>query len=1007
MSSGTVTPYVDFGGNANDTNENNAAAIQPVADGEGATAAVLTRPTENMRKRSEVIRGRQVDSLFLENADRTLLVAGPGKVTWPGSTTAGGSGIPTLSDVLWLLPALTPGFAQTQPTPPVASAFGVAHLQRVTGPINAILVTSQRRSYAAGDQINITVTPGGVYSCTLDTEDTGALRRTIKIIATGATTLGTVIASLNALTPPAPDNTPLVTAALEGGAANGDLILTTQARQFVVGNYDGEGHTVTPANLASFFSGNPGQVLAEGDTLCVAYSKLFDTASNGGRRQAIPENSNTSVPSGSFFNSRVHPELLYNALAVCKVINGSLVFGTGAEIAAGATNVGLSDATAPSVLRNGGFERAVTNSGGRYQIADWENRGGVTAATWRSGTTGPRTGARCLELNKGATTAAATRVEQGQEIPVVPAQVVRVSVWVKQLIAPTAGTYSIGLYWGDADSGTITTTLVALQVLSATDGAFRNVTSNIAVPAGKRFLKKVTVETTGVTTGSTGVALLVDDLVVTVEQKPETAAPVNDQHSQLQALQALRLNVPDALYTDDATLLRHVASTDDVTANVTAGDGGALALERPDQTYDATHLPPQLALLGRIIGLGAQLMGNAAQTRLPRITAPFDTTTKITLMWESTVLGSVDRRIRMYMGDIAHTALSEMGCIITVNAVYDGTNWVKDVNGQLATAFFISAGTMAMKVFSEPAATNSWAAWGTTGMSMLLDATGAFSLTNLVGGVNITTADVARYLSGNTADVTLPIHDINLGLTRRGNVMAIGTSDVASGDVCDPHGYFIHAGEYIYEEFDENSLGKFIRQDIVGTGTTNLAVDDSTVLVTTGASSGDHTILRTHQRNHWHSDGSRDLGFRARITISDVTSCDQRLGFWASDLGNPDVDANYTGFKIINGVISFVRTDNSGTTVTSTGITAVAGEIRWFSFYFDPVQGLIQWYVGANNGSFLNGYGSGGGQAYGTVAAADVNNSEDCYPFFGVKTTTASAGSARADLLSAWSNQRG
>ena len=66
------------------------------------------------------------------------------------STTASANGIPVLSDVLWILPMLTPGFAQAQPVPPVASAYGVIHLQRATGPSNAIAVTSQRRSYAAG-----------------------------------------------------------------------------------------------------------------------------------------------------------------------------------------------------------------------------------------------------------------------------------------------------------------------------------------------------------------------------------------------------------------------------------------------------------------------------------------------------------------------------------------------------------------------------------------------------------------------------------------------------------------------------------------------------------------------------------------------------------------------------------------------------------------------------------------------------------------------------------------
>jgi hypothetical protein len=363
--SGTVTPFVDYKNTA-DTGENAATSIQPITNGEQINQTLLQRPDENLRQRTEVLRSFATDSLFLANADRKLLLAGPGAVTWPGSTTAAASGRPVLSDVLWLIPMLTPGAAQAQPIPPVASAYGTLHLKRSSDSANSILVTSQRRSYAAGDQINIQVSAGSSFSCTLQAEVTGAYRRTIKIVAAPATTLGTVITALNGLLPPSPDNTQLVTAALEGGASNGDIILDTQARQFVAGNYDGEGHTITPANLASFFTSNPTESLAEGDTLCVQFTMLSDTASTGGRRQAIPENSNTTITAGMFFNSRVHPEKLVNALPICKVVNGSLVFSTGIEIPAGSTAAPLSPRGASTMPYGGG-------------------------GTWADGTTNPAT----------------------------------------------------------------------------------------------------------------------------------------------------------------------------------------------------------------------------------------------------------------------------------------------------------------------------------------------------------------------------------------------------------------------------------------------------------------------------------------------------------------------------------------------------------------------------------------------------------------------------------------
>jgi hypothetical protein len=350
---GTVKQFVDFSNNTNnDTGENTAASIQPIANGEAVNQTVLQRPSESLRQRTEAVRNIETDSLFLRDADRNLVIAGPGKVTWPGSTTVAQTGIPVITDNLYILPMLTPGFAQTPPLPPVASVYGTLHLKRASDSMNSVLVTSIRRSYAAGDQINIQVTSGGSFSCVLDLE-TG-YQRTVKIVATPSTSLSVVIAALNALLPAAPDNTQLVSAALEGGALGTDLLLTTQAKQYVAGNYDGEGHTITPANLASFFISNPTQALAEGDTLCVNFPMVSDTASTGGRRQAIPENTNTAIPAGAFFNSRVHPENLVNALPICKVINGSLVFGTGSGIAAGSTSASINNTDAASITYAGG-----------------------------------------------------------------------------------------------------------------------------------------------------------------------------------------------------------------------------------------------------------------------------------------------------------------------------------------------------------------------------------------------------------------------------------------------------------------------------------------------------------------------------------------------------------------------------------------------------------------------------------------------------------------------------
>jgi hypothetical protein len=352
--SGPVTPFVDYSQNtASDDGENNLASVLPPQNGEALNQTVLGRSIECLRQRFEVLRSVENDSLYLRDSQQRMLLAGPGTISWPGSTTDAASGIFTLSDVLYILPGLTPGSAQASPVPPVQSFYGSLYLKRASDSAQTVQVQSLRRAYAAGDEINITISSGASFSCTLSTENT--YERTISIVAvSGTTTMSQVISALNALIPASPDNTQLVNATLVGGGSGTDLLLVPQTKQYISGNIDGVGYTLSPANLAGFFTSNPSQVLAEGDSLAVQFSQVSSTSSTGGRRQSIPENSNTLISASSLFNSRVHPELLVNALHICKVINGELVFDTGVAIAQGATNQPLGAYTAANISYSGG-----------------------------------------------------------------------------------------------------------------------------------------------------------------------------------------------------------------------------------------------------------------------------------------------------------------------------------------------------------------------------------------------------------------------------------------------------------------------------------------------------------------------------------------------------------------------------------------------------------------------------------------------------------------------------
>jgi len=370
MSKGKVQPFVDYTtGPGGDTGLDDPTAIRPILNGEDVVGAdphvgsggIVNRPGEHLRRRTEKLREVLENVLYLQGADRALLLAGPGRVTWPGPTTTGQSGVLSLDGPLFLVPALTPGAAQALPIPPVASRLGRLVVVKADGN-PGLVVSSLRRSYEGGDRISLAVVPG----TSLAAEAQGVPARTILLTAPPLATLAQVASLLGGLTADEPQR-PLVNVALAPGAASNDLLLVPQARQYMEGNFDGEGHTLMPSNLATFFTSNPESALAEGDTLCIQYAKMIDeTGSLGGRRQSTPENSNTAIPAGSFFNSRVSPEKLTNAIPVCKVVGGRLVFHSGAHVPPGAAGFDLGGAAGASISYAGG-------------------------PAWRDGTTNPAT----------------------------------------------------------------------------------------------------------------------------------------------------------------------------------------------------------------------------------------------------------------------------------------------------------------------------------------------------------------------------------------------------------------------------------------------------------------------------------------------------------------------------------------------------------------------------------------------------------------------------------------
>lgn len=340
--SGPLQPFVDFT-TSKDNNRDEEAAIQPRANNEPITATLVTdsmrRPEDNLRARTEVARGAVDDLLYLGNANQGMTLFDPGTatITWNGIVANGGDGKFTISSNLYQMPFTTVG--NDANTPPVGGKFGSLTVLRADN-VAIITITSIIPSWAGGDRINLTVVGGAALNCAL----LGGFDIVLTVID-GTTTRLQAITALNTAI-----NSVATATALAG--ADGDVIKTAQAKKYVTGNWDSEAHVITAANLVSFFNvaGNP---LKEGDSLCVQYSSLIENAGTGGRRQSTPENTNTTIPAGSFFNSRVNPERLFGALPICKVINDKLWFVGGTVVKKG-TPVGLGGSVAANVAYAGG-----------------------------------------------------------------------------------------------------------------------------------------------------------------------------------------------------------------------------------------------------------------------------------------------------------------------------------------------------------------------------------------------------------------------------------------------------------------------------------------------------------------------------------------------------------------------------------------------------------------------------------------------------------------------------
>jgi hypothetical protein len=655
------------------------------------------------------------------------------------------------------------------------------------------------------------------------------------------------------------------------------------------------------------------------------------------------------------------------------------------------------------VLRNPSFEHGETGSGTLdYAISDWWNRTSVASnGSFRLGTSTVRSGAKSLELNKSSAAATTAEIQQYCEIPVVPGQLIKVSAWIRQLIAPiNFSDYVLFLTFGDDDSVQLPHVTLSMVSLNTVDAEFRNFSKTMEVPAGAYVLKRIAIQADGVECASGGVAAAFDDVQVFVEAGSPTAiAAAANARLQQQVVYAMIFEEPTG-YTvgNRAALLRYDDSTP-------AGEGSLIG-ERKDQADDDNQ--PAFSWYGRLINIGARMLFGSAESALPRIHAPYSINDQFTLLMESAPETPGLKAIRVYAGDLDNGTPTQPGILFTVNARFNGTDWVKDVNGVEATGLYLCANSTNknfLRWLLQESGTNTWAtsAWPT---DVSLYTNGNYLSLNLardIGGVLYGTVEAQKLYMNPSAStlVTDQMFAINVGYQRRGPVWAYD-GDIDGVMIMDPHGSWVRNQRFWEEDFNQQSLGRAQRLDVVNVGTSSSSGGGNASLTTNAAVNSITTLVQDCSSGTWGTDGGLySLGFRMRVVAFDVTSAEMYIGFWAPGIGNPDNNAALAGaFKIVNGTVSFVH---NGGSVVATGVTVTAGEARWFSAHFDPVNGVIQWHISANGGVVGSGYTGG---AYGEVNPGDMEAGDPARPTVGIKTTTAATASCQVDYMSAWKGNR-
>lgn len=338
-------------------------SIKPNTDGERAVSANFDRPPENLRKRTEVLRGELEGQKYLQDGDmRWVLSSGKadGLHDFPP-----GPPPPTEWPIIefwqeWVGDPLFRWYFKLKPNIAVVvqPLNTPSHDLRETkswefpnpGPESGyVIITMDRRAYAGANirevvweavpfaEIAGTHGTSQFLDLTLSGEDGHIL--TITIRDDDLTNLGHVTGAFGAWNVPylLPAGFNCSTSGLAGAAMRMADIPLADVDYIYSETFDRELHYITAETFRDFFDASPDNLMDDGDTLSVVWGYLVnpDPLITDGRSQAIPANGNTEVSQTKLFLTSKHPEWIPLAIPLCKRIGRELLWLDGTLVTEG------------------------------------------------------------------------------------------------------------------------------------------------------------------------------------------------------------------------------------------------------------------------------------------------------------------------------------------------------------------------------------------------------------------------------------------------------------------------------------------------------------------------------------------------------------------------------------------------------------------------------------------------------------------------------------------------